>query len=106
MSLNIIIALLGSLLALFIPGYLLTLIFFKELNLLQKIALAITFSIMIDVAIGIFLGYNENMKNITGGVTSENVWFYSLIVTGFLVVVYLFTKTGKQILPKKSQNEY
>ena len=97
-----IIALLGSLLALFIPGYLLTLIFFKELNLLEKIALAITFSIMIDVSIAIFLGYNETMKELTGGITSENVWFYSLIVTGFLFVLYFFTKTKKQISTKKT----
>lgn len=102
MILEIIVAVIGALFALFVPGYLVTLIFFKELKLLQKIALAITFSIMIDVAIGIFLGYNENMKNITGGVTSENVWFYSLIVTGFLLVMYLFTKTEKQISAKKT----
>lgn len=102
MILEILQAIIGLLFALFIPGYLVTLIFFKELKLLQKIALAITFSIMIDVAIGIFLGYNENMKNITGGVTSGNVWFYSLIVTGFLLVMYWFTRIEKQVLIKKT----
>ena len=102
MILEIIVAIIGALFALFIPGYLVTLIFFKELKLLQKIALAITFSIMIDVAIGIFLGYNENMKNITGGVTSGNVWFYSLIVTSFLLVMYWFTGIEKQVLIKKT----
>ena len=103
MILKILQAIIGSLFALFIPGYLVTLIFFKELKPLQKIALAITFSIMIDVAIGIFLGYNENMKNLTGGVTAENIWFYSLIVTGFLLTIYLFTRTKNQASKKKIQ---
>lgn len=93
MILEILQAIIGTLFALFIPGYLLVLIFFKELKPLQKMALAITFSIMVDVAIGIFLGYNENMKNLTGGVTAENIWFYSLIVSAFLLVMYLFTRT-------------
>ena len=96
MILEAIIAIIGTLFALFIPGYLLVLIFFKELKLLQKIALAITLSIMVDVAIGIFLGYNETMKNLTGGVTAGNVWFYSLIVSAFLLVMYLFTRKYSQ----------
>lgn len=103
MILEIIVAIIGTLFALFIPGYLLVLIFFKELKLLQRIVLAIVLSIMIDVAIGIFLGYNENMKNLTGGVTASNVWFYSLIVAAFLLVIYLFTRRGKQISAKKTQ---
>ena len=96
MILEILRAIIGSLFALFIPGYLVTLIFFKELKPLQKIALAVTFSIIIDVAIGIFLGYNENMKDLTGGVTAENIWFYSLIISAFLLIIYLFTRTKKQ----------
>ena len=92
MILDAIIAVAGMMFALFIPGYLLVLIFFRELGMLQKIALAVTLSIMVDVAIGIFLGYNENMKNLTGGVTRANVWFYSLLVSAFLLVMYLFTQ--------------
>lgn len=102
MIFKILVAIIGVLFALFIPGYLVTLIFFKELKLLQKIALAITLSIIINVAIGIFLGYNETMKNLTGGVTVDNVWFYSLIITSFLLIIYLFIRTGKQGSTKKS----
>lgn len=79
----------GALFAFFIPGYLLVLIFFKELGILQRITLAIVLSIVISVAIGIFLGYNVIMKNLTGGVTAYNVWVYELLISGILFVVYL-----------------
>lgn len=88
-TMQIIIAVIGSLFALFIPGYLLVLIFFKELEHLQKIALAVVLSIITSVSIGIFLGYNETMKNLTGGVTAYNVWVYELLVSGILFVIYL-----------------
>lgn len=103
MIIEIIRVMIGTSLALFIPGYLVTLIFFKEFTPMQKIALAITFSIMISVTIGIFLGYNEDAKNLTGGITSGNVWFYSIIVTMFLLVFYLFTRKN-QTLIKKNEN--
>ncbi len=89
MILQVLRAIIGSLFALFIPGYLLVLIFFKELNMLQKAALAIVLSIITSVSIGIFLGYNETMKNLTGGVTEYNVWTYELLVSGILFVIYL-----------------
>lgn len=89
MILLILRAIIGSLFALFIPGYLLVLIFFKELNKLQKIALAIVLSIIIAVVIGIFLGYNATMKNITGGVTEYNVWIYELLISGILFIIYI-----------------
>ena len=79
----------GALFAFFIPGFILVLLFFKELNKLQKIALAVVLSMITAVAIGIFLGYNETMKNLTGGVTAYNVWIYELTVTGILLVIYL-----------------
>lgn len=82
-------AIAGTLFAFFIPGYLIVLLSFKELNNLEKIALSIVISIMIAVAIGIFLGYNENMKNITGGVTEKNVWIYELMVSTILLIAYL-----------------
>lgn len=89
MILAIIRAIIGALFAFFIPGFLIVLIFFKELNKLQKVALAVVLSIIIAVAIGIFLGYNETMKNLTGGVTAYNVWVYELVVSGILLVIYL-----------------
>jgi len=82
-------AIAGALFAFFIPGFLLVLIFFKELNKLQKIVLAVVLSIITAVAIGIFLGYNETMKNLTGGVTAYNVWIYELVLSGILLIINL-----------------
>ena len=93
MILDTITAAIGMLFALFIPGYLLTIIFFKELKSLQRIVLAVALSIIIDVGIAIFLGYNENMKILAGGVTTANIWFYSLVISSFLLIIYFFTKT-------------
>lgn len=79
---------LGLLLALFIPGYLLARIFFKDLSELEKVALAFVLSIALDIFLGLFLGYNEQMKNLTGGITEWNLWIYLSSMTGFLLVVY------------------
>lgn len=79
----------GLVLALFFPGYLVTLIFFKEAKVLERIVLSVAFSIMISVAIGIALGYNENVKNITGGINKSNVWRWELILTAILGLMAL-----------------
>ena len=81
MILHILQIIFGLVFALFIPGFLLTLIFFKELELIEKIGLAFVLSICIDIFVGLFLGYNETMKNITGGITSKNVWLYLLNIS-------------------------
>jgi uncharacterized membrane protein len=86
----------GAAFALFIPGYLAALIFFREMSRLQKVAIGITISIMISIAIGILLGYNASAKAATGGITPSNVWFYSLVITAFLLVMYLFTRFTKK----------
>lgn len=97
MILLILKAIIGALFAFFIPGYLLVLIFFKELNNLQKIALAVVLSMIVAVATGIFLGYNEVMKNLTGGVTGYNVWVYELVISGILFIIYLLKEKKKNI---------
>lgn len=82
-------SILGLLFALFLPGLFVTLIFFRELKLLERVILSITFSIMISVAIGISLGYDADVAHITGGITSFNVWKWELITTsvfGFLAL--------------------
>jgi uncharacterized membrane protein len=78
----------GLPLALFLPGYLIALIWFHELERLEKIALAFVLSICIDIALGLFLGYNEQMKNMTGGITAANLWLYLLGITFILIAVY------------------
>lgn len=83
----------GILIALFIPGFFATLIFFKGISLLERLVLSITFSIMIATTIGIALGYNQEVKNITGGVNPANVWKWELIAAsslGFIALIVNF----------------
>jgi uncharacterized membrane protein len=85
----------GLLLALFITGYLVTRIFFKELSELEKVAIGCVLSIAIDIAIGLFLGYNETMKNLTGGITAFNLWLYLGSLTIVLIIVWVLTDTAE-----------
>ncbi|MBN2423044.1 DUF1616 domain-containing protein [Candidatus Woesearchaeota archaeon] len=73
MILSFIRIILGVAFALFIPGYLIVRLFFEEFNDLEKIAFSIVFSIMTDIAIAIFLGYNEAQALRTGGLTFFNI---------------------------------
>ena len=82
-------SLIGLMFALFIPGFFITLIFFREVNWLERVMLSITFSIMLSVAIGISLGYNKEVKGFTGGIIPSNVWMWELIVTSALLAVVL-----------------
>jgi len=93
----------GLLFALFLPGFFITYIFFREVKLLERIVLSITFSIMIAVAIGISLGYNENVKNITGGINPQNVWLWELVVTSVLGLLAWFINR-KQINLKRAKD--
>jgi uncharacterized membrane protein len=96
---NFIQVIVGLPLALFVPGYLVARIFFKELSELEKVALGFVLSIAIDIFIGLFLGYNETMKNITGGITAFNLWIYlgSLTIILFAVYVYKDYDEVKQV---------
>jgi hypothetical protein len=87
---------LGLILALFLPGYLIARTFFKELSELEKVALAFVLSISIDIFLGLFLGYNETMKNITGGITAQNLWIYLPLITVILFSIYVY-KNPKEI---------
>ena len=78
----------GILLLLFVPGFFLTLLFFDELNFLEKISLGIVLSLLIDVALGIFFGYNEFMKKLTGGITSRNIWIGLISISLILIIAY------------------
>lgn len=80
----------GFPLALFIPGFLITLIFFREAKALERIMLSITFSIILTIAVGISLGYNKNVKEITGGINPQNVWMLELIIASVLLIVVVF----------------
>jgi uncharacterized membrane protein len=92
MILEIIRIVIGLPLALFATGYLLALIFFKELDTLEKVGLGFVLSICVDIAVGLFLGYNKTMKDITGGITARNLWIYLGAITIGLAAVYASQK--------------
>ncbi|MFH1592029.1 MAG: DUF1616 domain-containing protein [Candidatus Woesearchaeota archaeon] len=87
----------GLLFSLFIPGFLVTLILFKELDLIEKIGLGMVLSICIDIALGLFLGYNEYMKNLTGGIIARNIWIGLVTISLIFFIVYLFQKRLEKV---------
>lgn len=95
MILEILHAVIGLTLGLFLPGYILTLILFKKLNQIDKISLAIGLSICIDIAVGLFLGANETARLITGGITESSIWHSLLIVTGVFLTAFLLTSLSR-----------
>jgi uncharacterized membrane protein len=90
--LSIIQIIIGIPLALFITGYLISRIWFKELSELEKVALGFVLSIAIDIFVGLFLGYNETMKNITGGITAFNLWIYLGSITIILLIIWIIKR--------------
>lgn len=91
----------GLILALFIPGYLIARIFFKELEELEKVALGFVLSIALDILVGLFLGYNEAMKNITGGITAFNLWLYIGSITIILLIAWALKNDNEWNSTKK-----
>ncbi|MCM2326120.1 MAG: hypothetical protein NDI94_06665, partial [Candidatus Woesearchaeota archaeon] len=70
-----------------IPGFLLTQIFFKDSDVLEKILSTVLMSIMFTTAISLMLGFNEFTYNITGGL--KNIWAYVLIGNILLLLAYV-----------------
>lgn len=102
----------GILMALFIPGFFMSLIFFRRITFLERIVLSFTFSIMLATAIGIALGYDKEVKDITGGVNPSNVWKWELMAAAFLGVIALIAnlkniklKSLPKIKPVKLKRE-
>lgn len=89
-------AILGLAFGLFIPGFLLTKIIFKDQDPLEMVAFSVAFSIAIDIFLGLFLGANETMANITGGITELNVWFYLALLSVILFSIVLIQKYMKR----------
>ncbi|MBT4352055.1 hypothetical protein HOD20_05995 [archaeon] len=94
----------GFLIALFVPGFLIVYLFFEELEILEKISLSIALSITTTIFMGIFLGYNEYMKNLTGGITQANVWKYSLNIILTLSILCL-GKIGYKLWSKRKKKK-
>ncbi len=92
---------LGLVLALLVPGFIIVQTFFSELKLLEKVAYIITFSVMTDIVIAIFLGYNESWAQVTGGLTFENIMKAEIVVIILLLVLFLAKYLVKKYLYKK-----
>lgn len=91
----------GFIMALFLPGFFIVMVFFEEFKPLEKIAYAIALSIGVDIFIGVFLGYNLAMKNLTGGITEYNVWLYSSIITASFFVIFIVKKIVQWLIKRK-----
>lgn len=79
----------GVPLVFFLPGYLIMLIFFDELDLLERIGFGSLLSISLTIALGLFLGYNTSMRDLTGGITAMNLWVHLGSITVALTAIYL-----------------
>jgi uncharacterized membrane protein len=93
---KIIHAVLGIAFALFIPGFLLTLILMKDLDKIERFAFSVCFSVCITIFLGLFLGFNETMANITGGITEWNIWLYFIGISLALFLVYMIRNNKKK----------
>ncbi len=78
----------GLLFVFFIPGFLLTLLFFEDEPWHAKALFSVVISICFTVFLGLLLGFNETMKNITGGLSKT--WMYMLMFNGLLVFMNIF----------------
>jgi uncharacterized membrane protein len=72
---------------LYLPGYLLTRLFFRNISNFENILLSIMSSIMIGMSIGIFFGYDRAQALLTGGFTFENILIAEIIITLVLAVL-------------------
>jgi uncharacterized membrane protein len=113
MILEIVRIIIGLMLALFIPGFFVVMLFFREFKLLEKIAFSVVFSIMIDVGIAVWLGYNSEQAAITGGLTFANILNMQIIVISVLLAFaglkfLLMRRTKfikKKITPRRNVNK-
>ena len=88
-GLDIILILIGLVFALFIPGYFVTKLIFDRLSWVETLAFSVAFSIAINIVLGLFLGANKTMADLTGGISSINIWFYLLGIVFILIFILL-----------------
>ena len=87
---------LGLLLVLFFPGYLLSLIVFKKLDIVERIALATGLSMAILVPLSFnltLIGYAAKTK----GITTKSVWFSLSVLCSFFLLILIITNHKKRI---------
>lgn len=82
---SIIRTILGLGFVLFIPGFLLSHLFFKRLAAAERIGLSLGLSIVVVVFLGFFLTMIGSLPDITG-ITGTTVWL-SLILSSIIFIV-------------------
>lgn len=92
---------------LFIPGYIITLLAFDDLEGLERIMIAAVLSIMVGLAIGVFFGYDRAQAVWTGGFTKENLWMGEVAITFLLSLAYIVKRTfmKQKKLPSPTQTD-
>ena len=85
----------GIFLVLFIPGFFLSLILFKEVRLIERIALSVVFSIVVNILLGFLLEFRY-IRDATGGITSLNSWIYLIVISLILFLVYYISLSEKE----------
>jgi len=81
---------LGAVFFFFIPGYLLTIVLFKEgITNFEKIALSIGLSLAINIFIGLLLAFNKIF-------TSKNLWI-CIITISLILLIILFIEKKKSL---------
>ena len=81
---------LGTMFFFFIPGYLLTIVLFKEpITTFEKIALSIGLSLAVNIFIGLLLAFNKIF-------TSKNLWI-CIITTSLILLIIFFIEKKKSL---------
>jgi uncharacterized membrane protein len=90
LTLQIIRAILGSILVLFVPGFAWTLVFFKKINILERIALAIGLSVALVTLATVVLNVIFDVK-----INTVNALITITVLTIIAVGIYLFRRFRK-----------
>lgn len=85
---------LGLVFSLFLPGFLIVELWFKNLNKLERYAYSIVFSLMISMVVSIFFGYNQNQFNRFGGLIQSNIFMTEVFII-LLLIFIMFLKNMK-----------
>ena len=94
MMLELALGLMGGAVALFVPGYLVAELLFRQESFAARILVGACTSILISILVGVGLGYNERVASIMGGLTTLNLWIYQLGLIALLGTALAFYRLG------------
>ncbi|MEM4267812.1 MAG: hypothetical protein QXK37_03180 [Candidatus Woesearchaeota archaeon] len=83
--------LIGLLFTLFIPGFCLDLLLFKRKPLIERVALGILFSMLIDLGLTFFLAGSKTAAKITGGLMPITLWAYLIAISAIFFFAFLYS---------------